>query len=111
VAAGDELDHANRTLHTLQLCALHRRTIELTCPPCHRVRRLDAVAIWWHFARKRLDDRLPRALRRAYCVSCRYEHGRIVRPKWRITRDASEPSSLPYPDQRTWRQLVSRYRS
>ncbi|WP_267414278.1 hypothetical protein [Sphingomonas sp. GC_Shp_4] len=45
VAPGDELTHVGQKLRTLQHCALHRRTIKLTCTACERERRFDAVAL------------------------------------------------------------------
>ena len=114
MADGDGLDHANRKLVTLQHCALHRRTITLTCPQCGRVRLIDAVPLWWLFERRGWDDRLPGFHRRLYCSVCRGSPGGPglrVRPHFQITRDAPEPTHLPYPEERVWKRVVSRYRS
>lgn len=107
----DDLDHANRQLRTLQHCALHRRTITVTCSACQRIYRYDAVALWWMFERKRWDDRLPGALRRLFCGGCRTKTGKKVRPRFAITRDKPDLGQSTYPDDRTWKQIVSRYRS
>lgn len=106
-----ELDHADRRLRTFQHCALHRRTIRVTCTSCGRERRFDAVALWWMYERKGWDDDLPRAYRRLFCATCRERDGRVVRPRAGITRDRPDEDQPPYPDQATWKRLVSRYRS
>jgi hypothetical protein len=108
--SGDDRTHVGQRLRCLEHCALHRRTITLTCPACGRARRLDAVALWWLFRRKRWDDRLPAAYRRFRCAACAGT-GRIVRPRGAITRDPPDDDQPPYPDRPTWRRLVSRYRS
>lgn len=104
------LTHVGQRLHCLQHCALHRRTILLTCPACRAERRFDAVALWWLFERKRWDDRLPAAYRRFRCAACSAA-GRTVRPRGAITHDRPDARQPPYPDKATWRRLVSRYRS
>lgn len=109
--ADDGFDHVDRRLRTLRDCALHRRTIRLDCPACGRTVRLDAVPLWWWFARRGADDGLPGAWRRLRCGECLERDGRTVRPRATIVRDAPDRSALPYPDRSTWRRLVSRYRS
>ncbi len=41
--AGADHDHIGRRLRTLEECALHKRTLRLTCPKCGHVRVLDAL--------------------------------------------------------------------
>lgn len=106
-----ELDHTDRRLRTLEQCALHRRTVLLTCPACRRERRLDAVALWWLFQRKGWDDTMAEAARRFHCTACRARDGRKIRPRATITREQPDEEQAPYPDQATWKRLVSRYRS
>ena len=55
----DAHDHVGRRLRTLEQCALHKRTLRLTCPACGRSRVMDAAALWWLFRRKGWDDALP----------------------------------------------------
>jgi len=110
MAPADDLTHIGQRLSCLQLCALYRRTITATCPACGDVRRLDAVALWWLFERRGWDDRLPGAFRRLTCQPCR-DNGRKVHRRAEITRDVPDLDQPPYPDQRTWRRIVSRYRS
>lgn len=108
--ATEDRDHLDRQMRTLEHCALYRRTIELTCPQCRRVRRIDAVALWWLFERSGWDDRLPAAFHRFVCRNC-VKGGRGVRLAAQITRDRPDEDQPPYPDAGTWRRLVSRYRS
>lgn len=106
----DAVDHVGRRLRTLEQCALHRRTFRLTCPACGRVRRLDAIPLWWLFRTRGWDDALPDAMRRLCCETCR-DDGRIVRPRHVVTRDLPEGDQPPYPSEHEWKRIVSRYRS
>ncbi len=111
MAIDANVDHLNRKLRCLLHCALYQRTIKLTCPQCSRVRRYDAVALWWWFERHRKDDAIPAALRRFYCSACsRGGRGRI-RPHYEITTEKPDDDQPPYPDEREWKRQISRYRS
>jgi hypothetical protein len=110
LAADEDRTHIGERLRTLQLCALYRRTITLTCPAGH-VRRIDAVALWWMYARRMWDDRLPAALRRLYCARCQQAGQRRVRFTAAITRDPPDPDQPPMPDEREWKRVVSRHRA
>lgn len=106
----DAVDHVGRKLRTLEQCALHRRTFRLTCPACERVRRLDAVPLWWLFVKRGWNDTLPQAIGRLCCEPCR-AGGRLVRPRFVVTREQPEGPQPPYPDRHEWKRVVSRYRS
>jgi hypothetical protein len=109
-AASDAIDHVGRRLLTLKQCALHRRTIRLTCPACGHIRLIDAIPLWWLFAKRGWDDGLPEAMARLCCLHCR-NGGRVVRPRYLVTRDYSEGPQPPYPTAAEWKKVVSRYRS
>lgn len=64
----DEYDHLNRKLRNIEHCALHRRTIEVTCLRCNRVKRFDAVALWWLFEKRHWDDGLKQIPPNAFVV-------------------------------------------
>jgi hypothetical protein len=102
--------HTNQKLRCLLHCGLHQRTIEVTCPRCSRIAKLDAVPLWWWFEKRGWSDALPEAMRRLYCKTCRAA-GQIVRPRWRITEDAPDSAQFPYPDAGEWKRQISRYRS
>ena len=106
----DAVDHVGRRLRTLEECALHRRTFRLTCPACGHVRLLDAIPLWWLFVKRGWDDGLPAAIGKLYCQPCR-DAGRVVRPRYIVTREQPEGPQPPYPEQREWNRIVSRYRS
>lgn len=110
MAAGDDRTHTEARLGCLEHCALHRRTIVMTCPRCRSVRRFDAVALWWLFRRRGWNDGVPEARRRFHCAACR-RSGRTSRPALEITREPPDADQPPYPDRATWNRLVSRYRS
>ena len=42
--------HVGRTLHTLEQCALHRRSLRLTCRRCRSVRVFDAIPACGYFS-------------------------------------------------------------
>lgn len=110
MAPHHEYDHVNRKLRHLLHCALYRRTVVARCPVCRREGRYDGVALWWLFHRKGWDDRLAEVPRRLRCRSCFDDRRKIVRPTIRLNRD--EPDKpLPYPPEREWKKIVSRYRS
>jgi hypothetical protein len=107
----DDRDHLGRQLKTLELCGLYRRTIKLTCPGCGRVRLLEAVTLWWLADQRRWPDEVREVVRRLYCEECHRDAHRIIRPRFEITRDKPAGPQLPYPDERVWKRVVSRFRS
>ena len=111
MAPGDDRTHIGARLRCLQHCALHRRTIRLTCRRCGRERRLDAAALWWLFERKGWNDALPQAIGRLYCQACAQAGHPRSRFRFEITRETPDADQPPYPDEREWKRIVSRYRS
>ena len=107
----DDRDHLNRKLRTLMHCALSRTTLRLSCRRCRHSVLYDAVPVWWHFHRKGIDDRIPEVLERFYCTRCWQDRQTVSRPKLQITRSMPDTCPLPYPDQQTWKNFMSRYRS
>lgn len=104
-------DHLNRKLRTLMHCALYRTTLKLSCRRCPHSVSWDAVPIWWHFHRKGIDDRIPDVLRRFYCLKCWRERRVVSRPRLEFTKDMPGGCYMPYPDEREWKRIISRYRS
>lgn len=107
----DDRDHVGRTLRTLEQCALHRRSLKLTCRRCRSVRVLDAVPLWWLFHRRGWPDDLASAAARFACSACRDAGHRSPAPAIQVGRDRPDGPQPPYPDEREWKRLVSRYRS
>lgn len=110
IATDHGQDHVGRRLRTLEQCALHKRTLRLSCPSCGHERIMDAVCLWWMFSRRRWDDDLRAVANRLSCSGCK-GRGTRVRPRMTIGRDPPTGEPLPYPDQATWKRLVSRHRS
>jgi len=110
-SSGSDYDHVGRRLRTFEQCALHKRTLRLTCPECGHTRVLDAVALWWLFHRRGWDDTLSAARGRLHCSACWTRDGHKARPRITVGRDPPTGEPLPYPDAATWKRLVSRYRS
>lgn len=103
-------DHIGRRLRTLEQCALHKRTLRLSCPRCDHRSVLDAVCLWWLFNRRGWDDGLNAVAIRLRCARCR-DRGTTTRPRITVGREPPTGEPLPYPDEATWKRLVSRYRS
>ena len=108
----DDRDHIGRKLDTLVQCALHRRAVRLTCKRCSHSQLFDAVPLWWMFDRRGWSGVFPEVRRQFYCGPCWEKDRRKVRPAILVT-DEPPPQTgrYPYPDERTWKRLVSRYRS
>ncbi|WP_174291056.1 hypothetical protein [Sphingomonas bacterium] len=106
----DDRDHIGRALRTIEQCALHRRSLRLTCQRCRLVRVLDAIPVWWLFQQRGWPHDLSGAARRFACSACR-ETGHRSEPTIEVGRDRPEGPQPPYPDEREWKRLVSRYRS
>ena len=104
-------DHVGRRLTALWLCALYRRSLHLRCPACQHQRLIDAIPVWWLFKRRRWSETLRDVPPRFYCSRCLADRGRRTRgPRLTISLDPAEPCDLPYPDEREWKRMVSRYR-
>jgi hypothetical protein len=112
MAPSDDRDHLGRRITTLMECALHRRSIRLSCRACPHVRVLDAVPLWYLFDRKGWSGFLREVPRRFYCARCWEDRQRrSPGPQLEITTEVALPPQFSYPDRRTWKRLVSRYRS
>lgn len=108
----DDRDHVGRRIDTLMQCALHRRTLRLSCRACPHVRLLDAVPVWYLFERKGWCGFLSEVPRRFYCSRCWLERSRKASaPRLEITCDPFAGAQFPYPSEREWKRFVSRYRS
>lgn len=105
-----ERDHIGRTLRTLEQCALHRRSLRLTCRRCRSVGVMDAVP----FGGSSIDAAGPtiwRAPRRASPARSARDAGhRSASPAIEVDRDQPEGPQPSYPDERKWKRLVPRYR-
>ena len=112
MASAPDRDHLGRKLDTLVHCALHRRTLKLSCLHCPHVRLLDAVPVWYLFDRKGWSGLMWDVPKRFFCSRCMTERLRKVRgPRVQVTDERPGKEQFPYPDERTWKRLISRYRS
>ena len=106
-------DHLNRKMRSLLHCALYRTTLRISCRDngCRHTVSWEAVRVWWRFQCKGWDDTLPGAENRFYCTKCWHGQQKVSRPRILITRDMPRECHLPYPDEREWQRVISRYRS
>ena len=112
MASAPDRDHLGRKLDTLIHCALNRRTLKLSCRNCPHVGLLDAVPVFFLFERKGWSGLMWDVPKRFYCSRCLTERLRKVRaPRVQVTTEQPGKSQFPYPDERTWKKLLSRYRS
>lgn len=96
-------------LRTLTDLALRHWNLRVTCGGCGRTRVVSGAAAWWLFHRRGWSDDVREASSRFVCTEC----GRRGQAAASLakTRDAASDQSLPMPDEREWKRLVSRYRS
>jgi len=105
-------DHIGHRIDSLLLCALHRRTLKLSCRACPHVRLWDAVPIWWLFEKKGWSGIVREIPRRFYCGICWHQqHRKTTAPRIQIVGEAPGETPYPYPSEREWKRVVSRYRS
>ncbi|SNT20889.1 hypothetical protein SAMN06295912_1598 [Sphingomonas laterariae] len=105
-------DHLDRKLTCLQHAALYHFNIRVVCPSCRRVRIFQGHQLWWLFERRRWNDRLEEVPRRLSCSRCWVADHRKVRPiRVSLVKDLPTGDELPWPDERAWKRVVSRYRS
>lgn len=112
MASAPDRDRLGRKLDTLMHCALHRRTLRLSCRSCPHVRLRAAVLVWFLFERKGWSGLMWDVPKRFFCGRCMTERLRMVRsPRVQVTEERPGTEQFPYPDDRTWKRLISRYRS
>ncbi|WP_380879529.1 hypothetical protein ACFB49_22790 [Sphingomonas sp. DBB INV C78] len=106
------LTHLSRKLTCVQHAALYHYNVRVACRSCPHVRIFEGHQLWWLFHRRRWDDRLEHLPRRFWCSACWMASRRKVRPNTvTLTKDDPTGDALPWPDDREWKRVVSRYRS
>ena len=104
-------DHLGRAITTIQGCALNRCALRLRCS-CGHVALLDGVAVWALAERRRWPGDLHKLATHFYCGQCFARQQRRVRLRTiELTNEAPVGPQLPYPDERTWKRLIARYKS
>ena len=78
--------------------AAHHYALKLTCQGCRRQRIFAAAAVWWHFKRKGLADRLRDVPKRFRCKDC----GRRG-PSLDLVHEEPNDGSLPLPSDLDWK--------
>ncbi|KMS59961.1 hypothetical protein V474_07590 [Novosphingobium barchaimii LL02] len=78
---------------------------------CQHSARFETKTLWWHFKRRRWDDRLGPAKQRFWCRVCRSKLRKKVRPvRLEFVAWAKGDFELAWPDERTWKEAVRRVR-
>jgi len=104
-------DHIGRAITTVEGCALNRRTLRLRCR-CGHVALLDGVAVWALAERRRWPGDLKKLASHFYCGKCSEGTGRrVVLSRIELTNETPTGPQPAYPDERTWKRLVARYKS
>jgi hypothetical protein len=91
---------------TLFEAAAWHRSIVATCQHCGHEAVFDPHQLWWLFERKAWEDQLGSLPRRLRCTRC---NGR--RPVVQAGERREASIHLPWPDERVWKQALSRWRS
>ena len=104
-------DHIGRAITTIEGCALNRLTLRLQCG-CGHVALLDGVAVWALAERRRWPGDLRKLAAHFYCGQCFARKKRRVRLRTiQLTNETPVGKQPPYPDERTWKRLIARYKS
>jgi ribosomal protein L37E len=107
-----ERDHVGHKIDALYLCAIYQKSLKLDCRRCGHRSILPGVSVWWLFEQRRWDLELRNACRRFYCSACWATRGQRVRDP-NVTTTDEKPTADPFgwPDERTWKALVRRFKS
>jgi len=107
-----ERDHVGHKIDTLSLCAVYQKALRIECRSCFHWAVLPAVSVWWLFEQRGWDDGLGQACKRFYCSSCwsrkRYK---VKDPHLRTTNEKPNADPFPWPDERTWKRMVTRFKT
>jgi hypothetical protein len=107
-----ERDHVGHRIDTLALCAIYQKSLRFECRVCLHKTVLPAVSIWWLFERRGWANGLGDACRRFYCSSCwSRKRERVHDPHVRTSSEKPTADPFPWPDERIWKKMVSRFRS
>jgi len=84
--------------------------IKVTCK-CGNSSTFNPHGLWWHFERRRWDDRLSQIGQRFWCRACGSNARRKVRPMdVHLVSESDADFQLPLPHPSVWKQLVKRRR-
>ncbi len=107
-----ERDHVGHRIDTLYLCAIYQKSLRIECRCCLHWVILPSVSVWWLFERRGWDMGLGAACNRLYCSSCwSKKHEKIYDPHLRTCGEKPTADPFRWPDERTWKKMVSRFRS
>lgn len=99
------------TPRTLMDAAAFQYHVRIACHRCGRVRIWEAHRLWWWFERKGWPDRLDQLGQHIFCGQCWRQRCAKIRPAdISVCRHPADPCPLPMPNERVWKQALSRYR-
>lgn len=106
------LDHVDRKIDTLYLCAIYQTALKLECRICFHWSIIPGVSTWWLFERRGWEMDLNVACRRFYCSSCWSRKAeKVHNPHVRTTGEKPTADPFKWPDERIWKKMVSRFKS
>jgi len=95
-------------------CILEAATLRKSVMPrckCGHSARFEPHGLWWHFERRRWDDRLSEARLRFWCLVCGSQRRLKVRPqRLELVPWAAGDFELPWPDERASKRAIARLR-
>lgn len=103
-------DGLKRATCLFEAAAWHR-AVKVRCG-CGHFAVFDPHGLWWFFHRKGWSEDLRDVRGKMWCRACRKSIGQKVRPRHidLLTEYPKGMITLPLPDEREWKRLVSRYR-
>lgn len=100
--------------HIWEAAAMHHLVrVECKAGRCVNTATFDPHCLWGLFYRRRWDDRFTDAQRRFWCKVCTEMTGFRVKSARIISMGTSigdVTHRLPYPDEREWKNFLSRHR-
>lgn len=101
---GEQRISANPVRDLFDACA-HGYAIKFTCRGCRRIRIFPSAAVWHHFRRKGLSDRLRGVPGKFRCRVCERRS-----PVMALVHERPNDSSLPMPSDLDWKHELRRRR-
>jgi len=95
--------------NVFEAAAFHK-SVKVACR-CGHIAYFQAHGLWWLFQRRRWSDEFKDMSERFYCSLCLVRHQRKVRPTVIKASQEADTLTLPMPDEREWKQALSRFRS
>ena len=101
----DEVRTSANPLRDLFDATAKHYAVKVTCRSCRRQRIFPAAALWWHFKRNAIPDRLRDVPKKFRCRTCGSRG-----PSVDLVHEQPNENSLPMPSEMEWKHELRRRR-